>query len=190
MAAFRRSSSLRGPRPGALVALVALGVLLAASASGCEPAPTREWTPADHVHPTIQAAAEGAAIAPEEEPAATAEDAELRAARALWLAACASCHGREGRGDGPKPPPGARVPDLTLAATLAGKNDEQLAAVIQDGRGMMPAFGKQIVPAGITALVRHVRALGSDAGPVGDAPAPAAIAPEPAPATAPVEGAR
>jgi cytochrome c oxidase cbb3-type subunit 3 len=96
-------------------------------------------------------------------------DAEARAARALWLAACASCHGREGRGDGPSPPPGARVPDLSIASTLASKSDEQLAAVIRDGRGMMPAFVKQIVPAGIDALVEHVRALSA-----GEATAPSA----------------
>jgi len=172
------------------VGTAAVRAWLTVCALGCEPTPTREWTPADHGQPA--APDESDAIPEEQAPAPTAEDSEARAARALWLAACASCHGREGRGDGPQPPPGARLPDLTLAATLAGQSDEQLAAVIQDGRGMMPAFGKQIVPAGISALVRHVRTLSAEAAPVGEAPSDpeAPSAPAPTPASAPAEDAR
>jgi mono/diheme cytochrome c family protein len=168
-------------------------VIAALLAAGCEPTPTREWTPADHGQPTAPAAGDDARMAEAAAPEGPDEDPELRAARALWVAACASCHGRQGRGDGPSPPPGARVPDLTLASTLAGKTDAQLAAVISDGRGMMPGFGKQIVPAGIDVLVQHVRSLGAATAPADrDAPAPEAPAPSavPTPTHAPAEGAR
>ena len=168
-------------------------VVLSAFATGCEPTPTREWTPADHGQPSTPPADGDALRAASPEAEVSAENAEARAARALWLAACAQCHGREGRGDGPGIPPGARVPDLTLAATLEGKTDLQLASVIRDGRGMMPAFGKQVVPAGIEALVRQVRVLAAAALPAEGAGAGSTptSAPASTPASAPtkVEGA-
>jgi len=130
-----------------------LAVLLAVlPACGAEPAPKREWTPADHGQPAN----------PDESMIATdrvipGEDPEARAARALWNAICTSCHGRDGRGMGEKRPPGATIADFTSAAWQASRSDEALALAIGEGRGMMPPFAKQINPQGILAMVRHVR---------------------------------
>jgi mono/diheme cytochrome c family protein len=125
--------------------------------SACEsrPAPTREWKPEDHVQP--QAA--DPARTPTEAPADAPGGLE-RAAEALFNVSCASCHGRDGKGQGAGRPPGAQLPDFTSATFQKSQTDEQLAAVIRDGRNMMPPFGKQVNPQGITALVAHIRKLG------------------------------
>lgn len=81
-----------------------------------------------------------------------------RAAAALYTRSCASCHGADGRG-GPGAPPGAQMPDLSAADWHEGNSDEDITAVITDGRGMMPAFGGQLNERGIAALVQHVRTL-------------------------------
>jgi mono/diheme cytochrome c family protein len=124
-----------------------------------ENAPKREWTPADHGQPAQ----------PTEEREPTTDDsmandphsadATLRAARALWIATCASCHGREGQGDGEARPPGATLPDFTTAAFQHSRSDQQLAQVIRDGRGMMPAFGKRVNDQGIAVLVQYIRSF-------------------------------
>jgi mono/diheme cytochrome c family protein len=150
-------------------------LLVATGACKGEPAPKREWTPADHGQP----AAPDDQNAPEESaPTAPGEDPEARAARALWNATCAGCHGRDGRGLGEARPPGAHLPDFTTAEWQASRTDEALAQSIVDGRNMMPPFGKQINPQGIAALVRHIRrfAPGAEAQP-GGADAPAQPAP-------------
>ena len=151
-------------------AAAAICLALVAGLAGCggDPPPTREWTPADHGQP---AAPDEASIPQETDPAVASEDPDARAARALWNATCAGCHGRDGRGMGEERPPAARLPDFTSAEWQQSRSDDALAQVIADGRGMMPPFGKQINPQGLSALVRHIRRY---------APTPAA-APAPQP---------
>jgi cytochrome c oxidase cbb3-type subunit 3 len=144
-------------------------LVVVAAACGGEPPPKREWTPADHGQPTN----------PDESMIATdrvvpGEDPAARAARALWTATCASCHGRDGRGQGDGRPPGAKIADFTDKAWQASRSDEALALAIHEGRGMMPAFGKQINPQGISALVRHVRRFAEPPAEAGAGTAPEA----------------
>ncbi|HMI91521.1 MAG TPA: c-type cytochrome [Polyangiales bacterium] len=146
-----------------------LALLAVLGACGSEPAPKREWTPADHGQPAN----------PDESMIATdrvipGEDPEARAARALWNATCASCHGRDGRGQGEQRPPGATIADFTSAEWQASRTDQALTLTIDAGRGMMPAFGKQINPQGIGAMVRHVRRFAEGAADPGAAAAPEA----------------
>jgi mono/diheme cytochrome c family protein len=120
--------------------------------------PQREWRPSDHGQP--------AEVDPSRVPqaAATTEEGGVdRAAAALWNVSCASCHGRDGRGQGPSKPPVAQIPDFTLADFQKQRTDAQLLAVIREGRGMMPPFGKQLNDQGLTALVQHVRKFGATA---------------------------
>ena len=84
-----------------------------------------------------------------------------RAAEALFNVSCASCHGRDGRGQGERRPPGAAVPDFTQAAFQAQRSDAQLGEVIRTGRGLMPAFGKQNI---LTAEQIDAGAAGAPAG--------------------------
>jgi mono/diheme cytochrome c family protein len=143
-------------------------------------APTREWTPADHGQP--QAAPDGDRAEPVEDDG---EDPTVRAARALWNATCAGCHGRDARGHGEAAPPIAKIPDFTLPEFQKSCSDEQLAQVIRDGRGMMPGFGKQVNPQGIAALVHHIRSVAVPPSGAAQGAAPAAPSAAPAPAPAP-----
>ena len=140
------------------IALLWLALTLA-SACG-DSTPKREWTAADHGQPERSD--------PDRTPEQTAPDesdeqALARAAAALWNATCAGCHGRDGRGQGEARPPGAQIPDFTAGAWQASRTDTQLVQVIREGRGMMPAFGKQINEHGLRALSDHVRRLGAAA---------------------------
>ena len=112
--------------------------------------PRREWRPEDHGQP---AQADPARTAPSE-PEQGGVD---RAADALYTVSCAGCHGRDGRGQGTQRPPGAQLPDFTAEAFQTQRKDPELAAVIRDGRGMMPGFAKQVNDQGIDALVAKVR---------------------------------
>ncbi len=66
----------------------------------------------------------------------------------LYAVHCASCHGREGRGDGPvaaslDPPP----PDLTtLASRPGGRFDETTLLGVIDGRYAVAAHGPREMP--------------------------------------------
>lgn len=75
-------------------------------------------------------------------------------AEMTWGRQCQSCHGPDGRGDGPQ---GAsvRASDLTKKEWQAGVSDEQMAAVIRSGKGRMPGFD---LPAPVvSALVGRIR---------------------------------
>lgn len=142
---------------------------LVLGAAACESKPDlREWTPDDHGHPPDPASAP---TAPAEAPS---PQTIARAAAALYRVSCAPCHGAEGRGDGPNKPPGASLASFADPAWQKARTDEELAAAIRAGKGLMPAFGDRIIPDGITALVAHLRTFGAaETGTAADAPAPA-----------------
>ena len=85
------------------------------------------------------------------------EERQARAAETLWRVTCASCHGHQGRGDGPGRMPGVSMPDMTTTAWQTSQTDEAIALVIRQGRGTMPAFGERLAPAAIAQLVGHIR---------------------------------
>lgn len=150
-------------------ALTALAIALTACG---EPQPElREWQPSDHGQPSAaDPAATDRAVAPPED--SSPEQTEIRAATALFRSMCASCHGEAGRGDGPGRPPVAEVADLSTREWQESRTDQQIAEVVREGRGgFMPAFGDRLSPAGVDALVRHIRRLG---GAATDAPTGAA----------------
>ena len=71
---------------------------------------------------------------------------------------CASCHGRDGRGDTAKGKlRGAR--NLTDPQWQAEVSDERIFNSITNGRGKMPSYGKKITEAETNSLVSYVRAL-------------------------------
>jgi hypothetical protein len=90
----------------------------------------------------------------------------------LYARHCATCHGAEGRGDGPNarhlPVPPARHAD---ARAMARRTDDALFDVIHGGGRVlgvsprMPAFGGALSRDEIRALVRHIRALCRCEGP-------------------------
>lgn len=145
--------------------------LLAACAA--DPPIEREWTPEDHGHPKSADPSRSPAAQAPAPAAESPEQAQARAARALFNVSCATCHGRDGRGGGPARPPGAQMPNLADAALLAKRSDAELTQVIAEGRGLMPGFADKIRPEGIQVLVRYVRALAPVAQPSSGAAPPA-----------------
>lgn len=128
-----------------------------------------EWRATDHPQPE-----QGAAPNPSRAPRTERSTDPLAAAAALWTVTCASCHGRAGLGDGPSAP----GPMVSFASPdwQRANDDAAIAAVIREGRNMMPPFGETIAPEGISALVALIRRFG------GAAPS---AAPGAAPSTAP-----
>lgn len=119
-----------------------------------KPADVRVWRPEDHAQPAEVDPGRVPSEVPADQPADPA-----RAAQALWKIACAGCHGLDGRGGGPSLPPGANVPNFADAAWQQSRTDAVIADVIRNGRNLMPAFGEQVTPDGINALVTHIRSL-------------------------------
>jgi mono/diheme cytochrome c family protein len=112
----------------------------------------REWQPSDHQPPAaVETTGQG--------EGAEGADSKLKAAEALWTMRCATCHGAAGKGDGEGRPPGAQMPDFSSASYHEQHSDEQIADVVVKGKGLMPAFGDQLTPAGIAAVIGHIRTL-------------------------------
>ena len=76
----------------------------------------------------------------------------------LYLQRCVSCHGPNGRGDGPSAARLAvRPPDFR--DTVQRKSTAQIRRIIAEGRGMMPAFDPALRPGQITDMLTMVRLL-------------------------------
>ena len=116
----------------------------------------RVWTPEDHSHPDD--GSDGRAVPGR-------EMSEEESVALLWVEACATCHGRSGRGDGPAAPADPEMQDLTDREWQTATSDDAIAAVIVNGRERMPAYGpgapreRRLNQLGIRALVRHIRRL-------------------------------
>ncbi|MFW6067806.1 MAG: c-type cytochrome [Myxococcota bacterium] len=140
-----------------------MGVLLLAVGCG-EEEPERVWQPSDHGRPAEQAV--DPSRVPQQGGRSDApvdpDQVRTRAAAALWRVRCAGCHGPAGGGGGPELPPGAEAPDMTSPEWQESHTDEEVAAVIREGRGAMPAFGDEVNPTGVRALVAHIRGLAGE----------------------------
>jgi mono/diheme cytochrome c family protein len=78
-------------------------------------------------------------------------------AAGLYKTNCVSCHGPDGRGT----PVGKSLQAADFhSAQVQQQSDSQLAGVISEGRGNMPAFGTRLSKAQIDALVTYIRTLG------------------------------
>jgi cytochrome c6 len=101
-------------------------------------------------------------------------------AATLFNSKCASCHGKDGKGN-PSMSKVFKVEDsaldLTDGATL-GKSDDELNGITAKGSGKMPAYEGKIQPADIAALTAHSRKLaGGQTAKVEAAPAAGADKP-------------
>jgi mono/diheme cytochrome c family protein len=136
--------------PRTIWVLVSVWALMLMACGG-RVTPQREWRPEDHGQPAQADPARTASAPPAEEGGVE------RAADALFSLSCASCHGRDGRGQGAGRPPGAQLPDFASLEFQKKRTDLELLQVIRDGRGLMPGFGKQVNEQGQSALVARVR---------------------------------
>lgn len=131
-------------------------VLFAASLGACKrEAPRQVWAADDHAQPAA-AQVDPARMAVEVAPA---DGGPQHLAMALWQSRCSMCHGAAGRGDGVAKPPGAQLANFADSAWQSQRSDAQLAEVIEHGRGLMPAFGGQLQPPAIAALVALIRSF-------------------------------
>lgn len=86
-------------------------------------------------------------------------DAEAtKGGKALWAKHCQSCHGKSGKGDGPKAAQLKTLPgDFTKAETQA-ETDGELFYKTSEGREDMPSFKKKIPDQeDIWSIVNYVR---------------------------------
>jgi mono/diheme cytochrome c family protein len=113
----------------------------------------REWRPEDHDHDQATESRQ-VPLASARLDAAGLDPTLIEIA---WRQKCASCHGPQGRGDGPSGPMNA-APDLTRDDFLAKVKDEEIASVIKNGRGKMPPV--ELPDGVIDGLVRRIRAKG------------------------------
>jgi cytochrome c6 len=76
---------------------------------------------------------------------------------ALYKTKCAGCHGADGKGE-TTVGKANNVRDLG-SADVQGQSDEAIAAIINNGKGKMPAYGKSLKPEQIKDLVAYLRTL-------------------------------
>lgn len=142
--------------PLLIVVLVAVHAFLVGCGGSSQP--SGESAPATGSTPSTSAEAP-ATETPADAAAPVADEAKLGAQ--VYSARCALCHGAGGQGDGPasaglNPKPRNHT-DKAYMSTLT---DEQILAVIRNGKGTMPAWGKVLSEAELNAVAKHVRALG------------------------------
>jgi len=76
---------------------------------------------------------------------------------ALYKAKCVACHGADGKGE-TTVGKANKVRDLG-SADVQRQSDDELAAIIGNGKGKMPAYGKSLKPEQIKELVAYLRTL-------------------------------
>jgi len=77
---------------------------------------------------------------------------------ATYKQKCASCHGPDGRGETPA---GKAMKVRSFASPETAKmSDDELAVVIEKGRGKMPKYGASMKAEEIRAMVAYLRTLG------------------------------
>lgn len=74
-----------------------------------------------------------------------------------YKAKCAGCHGADGTGS-TAAGKAMKVRDLT-SADVQGQTDDQLYAIIADGKGKMPGYGKSLGADKCKELVAYIRSL-------------------------------
>ncbi len=141
--------------PLSLVVLGVLGVLgPSALALGCDRAPSpdglKEWKPEDHDGDKRQPAAN------QGPKGASNTGGIAQLVDIAWKNQCQSCHGPSGHGDGPQ---GVMVKaaDLGREDWQAAVKDEEIAAIIKNGKGRMPKF--ELPEELVKGLVGRVRSF-------------------------------
>jgi mono/diheme cytochrome c family protein len=85
---------------------------------------------------------------------------ESKAGKATYDKLCASCHGADGKGN-PAMAKAMGEKGLNLTTKDAqSKKDDELLKIIVEGRGKMPASGKNLSKQEQTDVLAYVRSLG------------------------------
>ena len=76
---------------------------------------------------------------------------------ATYKAKCVTCHGADGKGDTPA---GKSTKVRSFADPEVVKaSDDDLAGIIEKGKGKMPGYGKSLKPEEIKDMVAYIRSL-------------------------------
>jgi cytochrome c6 len=75
----------------------------------------------------------------------------------LFKTKCAMCHGADGKAQ-TAIGKADKIPDFT-SPDVQKQSDDELAAIITNGKGKMPAYGKSLKPEQIKELVAYIRSL-------------------------------
>ena len=76
---------------------------------------------------------------------------------ATYKAKCVTCHGADGKGDTPA---GKSTKVRSFAdAEVVKASDDDLAGIIEKGKGKMPGYGKSLKPDEIKDMVAYIRSL-------------------------------
>lgn len=98
-------------------------------------------------------------VAEPQAPAKISPDAQERAKK-LYGFDCSFCHGEKGDGKGDMAGDfGNKIKDWTNPDTLKGFTDDQLFAIIKDGKGDMPPEGKRAKTDEMWAMVAMIRSF-------------------------------
>jgi mono/diheme cytochrome c family protein len=89
-----------------------------------------------------------------------ADAASISTGKELWSKHCQSCHGKTGKGDGPKAAQLKTVPDDMTKADVQKQTDGAFFYKTSEGRSDMPSFKKKIPDQeDIWAIINYVRTL-------------------------------
>lgn len=139
----------RGSSRATLIA----GIVFAVAAGACDRPPSvelGEWTAADHEGEQKSGLASG-------KQGARGDSGGVPAlVEVTWRNQCATCHGGEGKGDGPQGPM-FKATDLTREDWQSRVKDEDIAAAIVNGKGRMPKF--ELPGEVVQGLVGRVRSF-------------------------------
>lgn len=78
-------------------------------------------------------------------------------AAALYKTKCAACHGPDGKAE-TAIGKANKLRDLG-SAEVQKQSDDELAAIMTNGKGKMPAYGKSLKPEQVKELVAYIRSL-------------------------------
>ena len=76
---------------------------------------------------------------------------------ALYKTKCAGCHGADGKGE-TSMGKANNIRDLG-SADVQKQTDDELAGIVSNGKGKMPAYAKSLKPEQVKDLVAYIRSL-------------------------------
>lgn len=126
--------------------------LAATVVAACDRPPSvelREWTPIDH--DGQQRSSAGGKQGAKGDAGGTPALVEV-----TWRQQCATCHGAQGKGDGPQGPM-FKTADLSREDWHGKVKDEDIARTIVNGKGRMPKF--ELPDDVVRGLVSRVRSF-------------------------------
>lgn len=85
--------------------------------------------------------------------------ASLDAGKLLYTKNCYNCHGKKGKGDGPKSGDLDKSPKDFTKATFQSQTDGSLFWKMTEGRKPMPSFKKDLNPTERWQVINYIRTL-------------------------------